>query len=171
MADQTKKNLQEAFAGESRANRLYLAFAEEAAQEGFPNIAKLFRVVAESETIHAHNHLRAMGVVKSTGENAEAALKGEMDEINDMYPMFMDQAQRDANNDALKTFYWANEAEKTHAEFYERAVEALKQGQDLELKDLYICSVCGWTVEGTPPEKCPVCGEGKDKFRLTGQFT
>ncbi len=168
MADQTKKNLQEAFAGESQANRRYLAFAEKAAQEGFPNIAKLFRVVAESETIHASNHLRAMGVVKSTKANAEAALEGEMDEINDMYPMFMDQAQRDADNDALKTFYWANEAEKTHAEFYEKAVEALEQGQDLELKDLYICSVCGWTVEGTPPEKCPICGESRDKFRLPG---
>jgi rubrerythrin len=166
MPDQTKKNLQEAFGGESRANRLYLAFSEKAAHEGFPNIAKLFRVVAESETIHALNHLRAIGAVKSTRENAETALKGEMDEINDMYPMFMDQAQRDRNNDALKTFYWANEAEKTHAEFYERAVGALKQGQDLEVKDLFICSVCGWTVEGTPPEKCPICGESRDKFRL-----
>jgi rubrerythrin len=168
MADQTKKNLQEAFAGESQANRLYLAFAEKAAQEGFPGLAKLFRVVAESETIHAHNHLRAMGVVKSTRENTDAALKGEMDEINGMYPMFMDQAKRDADNDALKTFYWANEAEKTHAEFYEKALAALKQGQDLQLKELYICSVCGWTVEGTPPEKCPICGETKDKFILPG---
>ena len=94
MADQTKKNLQEAFAGESQANRLYLAFAKKAAEEGFPNIAKLFRVVAESETVHAHNHLRAMGTVRSTVENAKAALKGEMDEINAMYPMFIDQAQR-----------------------------------------------------------------------------
>ena len=165
MTDQTIKNVWEAFAGESQANRRYLAFAKKAADEGFPNIARLFRAVAESETIHANNHLQALKGVKSTAENLESALRGEADEYTSMYPMFMDQAKRDANNDALKSFFWANEAEKTHARFYERALDVNKKGEDLELKDLHICSVCGYTVEGDPPEKCPTCGQGKDKFK------
>ena len=164
MVDQSKKNLKEAFAGESQANRRYLAFAQVAAEEGFSNIARLFRTVAESETIHAHNHLKAMGGIKSTMENVEESWRGEKDEYSTMYPMFISQAKRDANNDALKSFFWANEAEKTHGDFYERALNALKQGKDLELKDLYICTVCGYAIEGTPPEKCPNCREGKDKF-------
>ncbi len=164
MSDLTKKNLKEAFAGESQANRRYLAFAQAAAEEDFPNIARLFRTIAEAETIHALNHLRAVGGLRNTLENLEAALKGETDEISGMYPMFMDQAKRDADNDALKTFFWAIEAEKTHADLYEKALAAAKKGEDAELKDLYICVVCGYTVEGPPPEKCYTCGEGKDKF-------
>ena len=165
MADQSIKNIKEAFAGESQANRRYLAFADKAQEEGLTNIARLFRAVAKSETIHAHNHLRAMGGIRSTVENVEEAWQGEKDEYTSMYPMFIDQAKRDSNNAALRTFFWANEAEKTHGEFYERALKAVKQKDDLELKDLYICTVCGYTVEGAPPEKCPTCGEGREKFR------
>ncbi len=165
MADQSTKNLKEAFAGESQANRRYLAFAKKAEEDGFPNIARLFRTVAESETIHALNHLTAMGGIQSTVENVEEAWQGEKDESTGMYPMFIDQARRDANNDALNSFFWANEAEKVHGEFYERALEAVKGGEDLELKDLHNCSLCGYTVEGEPPEKCPACGKGKDMFR------
>jgi rubrerythrin len=168
MTELSKKNMQEAFAGESQANRRYLAFAKKAEEEGFKNVARLFRAVAESETIHAMNHLKAMGGIKSTLENLEGSLKGEQDEFTSMYPMFMDQAKRDVNNAALNTFFWANEAEKTHGEFYEKAVDSLKGGKDVELKDLYICSVCGYTVEGSPPDKCPTCGKGKDKFHLVG---
>jgi rubrerythrin len=165
MTDQTKKNLKAAFAGESQANRRYLAFAQKASEEGYPHISRLFRVIAESETIHATNHLKALGEIRSTQQNVQNALTGEVDETTTMYPMFMDQAQRDANSDALNSFYWANEAEKTHAEFYERALDALKQGKDLQLKDLYICSLCGYTIEGSPPEECPTCGKGKNEFR------
>jgi rubrerythrin len=168
MTELSKKNMQEAFAGESQANRRYLAFAKKAEEEGFKNVARLFRAVAESETIHAMNHLKAMGGIKSTLENLEGSLKGEQDEFTSMYPMFMDQAKRDVNNAALNTFFWANEAEKTHGEFYEKALDSLKGGKDVELKDLYICSVCGYTVEGSPPDKCPTCGKGKDKFYLVG---
>jgi rubrerythrin len=165
MTDQSIKNLKEAFAGESQANRRYLAFANKADEEGFPNIARLFRAAAESETYHAHNHLRAMNGIKSTLENAQEAWKGEKEEYTDMYPMFMDQAKRDGNNDALKSFFWANEAEKVHGNFYEKAVNALKDGKDLELKDIHVCSVCGFTIEEEPPEKCPVCGQGKENFK------
>jgi rubrerythrin len=166
MSDQSNKNLLEAFAGESQANRRYLAFADKAEEEGYPNIARLFRAAAESETIHAINHLRAMGGIKSTLENAKEAWQGEKDEFTGMYPMFMDQAKRDANNAALQSFFWANEAEKEHGEFYEKAVTSLKDGNDLELDELYVCSVCGFTVEGTPPDKCPTCGQPKEKFEL-----
>lgn len=166
MTDQTIKNMWEAFAGESQANRRYLLFAKKAADEGLPNIARLFRAVAESETIHANNHLEALKGVKSTAENLESALTGEADEFTSIYPMFMDQAKRDANNEALKSFFWANEAEKTHGRFYERALDVNKQGEDLALKELHICSICGYTVEGAPPDKCPTCGQSKDKFKL-----
>ena len=165
MSDLTKKNLKEAFAGESQANRLYIAFARAAAEEGFPNIARLFRTIAEAETIHAHSILRALGGIGNTLKNLEGALKGETDEISGMYPMFMDQAKRDADNEALKAFFWTYEAEKTHAHLYEKALAAAKKGEDADFKDLYICEVCGYTVEGPPPEKCYTCGEGKDKFK------
>ena len=165
MSDQSKRNLKEAFAGESQANRRYLAFAKRAEEDGFPNIARLFRAIAESETIHAFNHLKAMGGIRSTEENVEEAWQGEKDEYTGMYPMFMDQAKRDGNNDALSSFFWANEAEKVHGDFYEKALGALKGKQDLALKELYICSVCGYTVEGEPPDKCPACGKGKEMFK------
>jgi rubrerythrin len=165
MADQSTRNLKEAFAGESQANRRYLAFAKKAEEDGFPNIAKLFRTVAESETIHALNHLRAFGGIQSTAENVKEAWQGEKDEYSGMYPMFIDQAKRDANNDALNSFFWANEAEKVHGEIYEKALAAVEGGKDIDLGDLHICSICGYTVEGEPPEKCPACGKGKDMFK------
>ncbi len=168
MTDQTKKNLAEAFAGESQASRRYLAFAIKAEEEGFNNLARLFRAIAESETIHAHNHLKSMNVVKSSLENVEEAMKGETEEFTSMYPMFIDQAKRDANNDALKSFFWANEAERVHADFYESALASLKQGKDIEAADIHVCSVCGNTVRGELPDKCPVCGEPKDKYFQPG---
>ena len=166
MTTQSVKNMLDAFIGEAQANRRYLAYAAKAREEGYPHLARLFRAIAESETIHAINHLKAAGEVKSTIENLEAALKGETQEFTSMYPMFMDQAKRDADNAALKTFFWANEAEKVHGGFYERGLGTLREGKDLVLEDLHICTVCGYTVEGYPPDKCPVCGEKRDKFKL-----
>ena len=164
MADLTKKNLGEAFSGESKASQRYKAFAKKAEEDGYSNIARLFRVISESETIHAYNHLANLGGLRSTLENLDEAWKGERDEYTSMYPMFMDQAKRDADNDALKTFFWANEAEKIHSDFYEKAITAVKQGNDLELDALHVCSVCGYTLEGEPPDKCPICGKGKENF-------
>ena len=164
MSNQTHKNLKEAFAGESQANRRYLAYSKKAEEQGYDNIARLFRVIAESETIHALNHLDALGAVKTTLENLQESLKGESDEITGMYPMFINQAERDADNAALNSFFWASEAERTHADFYEKAVAALEAGKDMELGSLHICKVCGYTVEGDPPEKCPTCGKGKEEF-------
>ncbi|MFZ0450628.1 MAG: rubrerythrin family protein [Desulfatiglandaceae bacterium] len=164
MSNQTHKNLKEAFSGESQANRRYLAYSKKADEEGFTNMARLFRVIAESETIHALNHLNALGDVKTTAKNVKDALKGETEECTGMYPMFIDQAERDADNAALNSFFWASEAERTHADFFEKAVNALKEGKDLELGDLHICKICGYTVEGEPPDKCPTCGKGKEAF-------
>jgi rubrerythrin len=164
MSNQSTQNLKAAFAGESQANRRYLAFAKKADEEGYPNIARFFRAAAQSETFHAFNHLKAMDGIKSTLENAKEAWQGEKDEFTDMYPQFMDQAKKEQNNAAFKTFFWANEAEKVHGSFYEKAVKALEKGTDMPLNDVYVCSVCGFTVEDTPPEKCPVCGQPKERF-------
>lgn len=166
MSNQSFKNLAEAFAGEAQANRRYLAFAKKAEEDGYPNIARLFRLAAESETLHAINHLKAMDGINSTLENVKEAWQGEKDEFTEMYPMFIDQAKRDKNNKALKSFFWANEAEKVHGAYYEKAVKALEDGSDMELGDVYVCGVCGFTVEGTPPEKCPTCGQGKENFSI-----
>ncbi|MBO8181581.1 MAG: rubrerythrin family protein [Archaeoglobus sp.] len=161
----TEKNLEDAFAGESMANRKYLAFAKKAEEEGFKNAAKIFRTAAESETIHAMNHLKAMDAIKSTLENLKAALDGETYEKLGMYPKFIEEAEKDGNKRAERTFKWALEAEKVHADLYSRAVKAVEEGKDVEVGDLYICEVCGYTVEGNPPEKCPVCGARREKFR------
>jgi rubrerythrin len=166
MANQTKRNLEEAFVGESQANRRYLAFARKASDEGFSNVARLFRAVAEAETIHANNLMETMGEVKSTEENVKNAMSGEAEEYTSMYPMFIDQAERDGNSKALNSFFYAKEAEKTHGDLFEKALASLKEGKDLELKEVYICTVCGYTVEGPPPSKCYTCGEGKEKFAL-----
>jgi rubrerythrin len=166
MESLTRRNLRQAIAGESEANRRYLAYAQKADDEGFKNVARLFRAIAATETIHANNHLRAAGEIQTTLENAQKALRGEVEESTGLYPMFMDQAKRDADNEALTSFFYASEAEKTHADLYEKAVDALNKGHDMDLGKIYICKVCGYTVEGNAPEKCYTCGEGKEAFVL-----
>ncbi|MCK4780014.1 MAG: rubrerythrin family protein [Candidatus Lokiarchaeota archaeon] len=161
----TEEGLKEAFAGESQANRKYLAFAQKADQEGFPQIAKIFRAAAAAETVHAHNHLRVLGGIKSTKENIQAAVEGEHYEFTKMYPEFLEAAKNEGNKDAERTFNYANEVEKVHHKLYEAALEAVENGKDLEKNDIYICPVCGYTHEGEPPEKCPVCGAVKKVFK------
>jgi rubrerythrin len=157
-------DLKAAFAGESQANRKYLAFAKKADQEGFPNVAKLFRAAAEAETIHAHNHLRAMAGIKNTIENLKEAIGGEFYEFTNMYPEFIDDAIEEKNEAAKRTFNYANEVEKIHHKLYEKALDSVEKGKDIESKTMYICSVCGYTHEGEPPEKCPVCGAVRKAF-------
>lgn len=160
----TMDNLKSAFAGESQANRKYLAFARKAEEEGHPQVAKLFRAAAEAETIHALNHLRIMGEIKGTKENVGSAVAGETYEFKSMYPDYIEVAKAEGNAQAAWSFEVANKVEKVHADLYSKAEEALKGGKKLPEKDFYVCSVCGMTVEGTPPEKCPVCGAPKSKF-------
>lgn len=161
----SEENLKTAFAGESQANRKYLAFAEKADKEGFPQIAKIFRAAAEAETVHAHNHLRELGGIKSTKENVRAAIEGEHYEFTKMYPEFLDDAKEEVNKGAERSFKYANEVEQVHHKLYTKALGAVESGKDLEEQDVYICPVCGYTHEGDPPDKCPVCGALKKVFR------
>jgi rubrerythrin len=158
------EGLKKAFAGESQANRKYLAFAQKAEKDGYPQVAKLFRAAAAAETVHAHNHLRAMGGIKSTTENLKEAIGGEFHEFSSMYPEFIEDAKADSNKEALRTFNYANEVEKVHHKLYEKALKSVENGKDLETTDIYVCSVCGYTHEGQAPEQCPVCGAAKKAF-------
>jgi rubrerythrin len=153
--------LKEAFAGESQANRRYLAFAQQAEKEGYPQVAKLFRAAAAAETVHAHAHLRALGGVKGTAENLKVAIAGETHEFKHMYPEMIAAAQAEGNKTAEQSFAYANEVEKVHAGLYEKALANL--GQQAEV-DYYVCSVCGYTAENHPPDKCPVCGAAAKAF-------
>jgi len=158
----SEANLMEAFAGESQANRKYLAFAKKAEQEGFQQVAKLFRAAAEAETVHAHNHFRELGGIKGTRENLEAAISGESFEFQQMYPKMLREAEEEGNKKAIKTFTYANEVEKVHADLYKKALEKLGGNSDSEY---YVCQICGYTAEHEAPDKCPVCQAGKNSFR------
>ena len=158
---QTEKNLLEAFAGESQANRRYLAFAKQAEKEGYTQAAKLFRAAAEAETVHAHAHLRALGGVKSTAENLQEAISGETHEFTEMYPTMIDDAIKDGSKAAERSFTYANKVEKVHASLYQKASDNL---DTLAEADYYVCSVCGFTCENEPPDACPVCGAKSTAF-------
>jgi len=158
----TEENLQEAFAGESQANRKYLAFANKADKEGFAQAAKLFRAAAAAETIHAHAHLRALKGVGATAENLKEAIAGETHEFKNMYPQMIKDAEAEGHKAALRSFQYANAVEKIHAELYQQALDSLEAGP--AEYDYYVCSVCGHTHAKEAPEKCPVCGANANAF-------
>jgi len=160
---ETEKNLKEAFAGESQANRKYLAFAQKAETEGYRQVARLFRAAAEAETVHAHTHLRTLKGVKSTLENLREAVSGETYEFKSMYPPMIEKAKAEGNEAAVRTFTYANEVEKVHAALYQKAIDNL--GKPQTDVDYYVCSVCGYTVEKEAPEECPVCKAKKKVFK------
>ncbi len=155
--------LREAFAGESQANRKYLAFAEKADKEGYPQVARLFRAAAEAETVHAHNHLRALKGIRSTKENLEEAIGGETHEFKEMYPEMINAAEGEGNQAAKRTFQYANEVEKVHAQLYQKLLDTL--GPSQETYPYYVCPVCGHTAEKEPPDVCPVCGAKREMFK------
>ena len=157
-------SLKNAFAGESQANRRYLAFARKAEEEGLTQVAKLFRAAAEAETVHALNHLRILGEIKSTAENLDTAISGETFEFKKMYPEYISIAKKEKNSQATWSFDVANKVEEIHAGLFSKAIEAVKNKKELTETDYYVCSVCGNTVEGKAPEKCPICGAPKTKF-------
>ncbi|MDH7484863.1 MAG: rubrerythrin family protein [Anaerolineae bacterium] len=161
----TKDNLQAAFAGESQAHMKYLIFADQAEKEGFPDVARLFRAIAFAEQVHATNHFRTLGKIGQTAENLQAGIDGETYEVNEMYPAFRAVAELQEEKGANRSMSWALEAEKVHAGMYEQARQAVLSGKDAEVGEVYICEVCGWTVEGELPERCPICGARKEKFR------
>lgn len=161
----TQQNLQAAFAGESQANRKYLAFAIKADAEGFPQIAKLFRAAAAAETVHAHAHLRVMKGVADTKQNLQEAIAGEAHEFQEMYPAFIQEAEAEGHKAALISFRNANAVEKTHHDLYSAALATLLAGKDLAAAAIHVCDVCGHTHVGEAPDKCPVCGAPKAKFK------
>ncbi len=161
----TKDDLQNAFAGESQANRKYLAFAKKADEEGHAQVARLFRAAAEAETVHAHSHLRAMGGVNSTKENIQEAINGETHEFTEMYPKMIEGAKGEGNKKALQSFEFANNVESIHANLYQKALDNLGNNENV---DYYVCQICGNTVENSAPDKCSICGAAGSRFLKVG---
>jgi rubrerythrin len=159
--DKSIDNLKAAFAGESQANRKYLAFAEKADKEGFPQVARLFRAAAAAETVHAMNHLKALKAIGATADNLKEAIAGETTEFREMYPAMIAAAKAEGHQEALRSFEFANTVEQTHAQLFQKALANLNKK---ELVEIYVCSVCGHTVEGEPPDNCPVCKALKKFF-------
>jgi rubrerythrin len=159
----TEQFLKEAFAGESQANRKYLAFAAKADQEGFPQVARLFRAAAEAETVHAHSHLKALNGIHSTRENLQAAISGETHEFKTMYPEMIEAAKAEGQKAAERSFNYANLVEKVHAQLYQKLLDNL--GKSQEIYFYYVCPVCGYTSEKEPPGTCPVCGTKAEMFK------
>ncbi|MBT3315264.1 MAG: rubrerythrin family protein [Anaerolineae bacterium] len=158
----TTENLKEAFAGESQAFQKYTAFAAKAEKDGFANIARLFRLTAQAEQIHAAGHLKALDGVGSTADNLQAAIDGETYEAESMYPPMLEQAEAEGHK-AKRMFKYAVEAEEVHAELYGKALEAVKEGKDIDT-DFFLCPICGHIEFGAPPEKCPICNVPGSKY-------
>lgn len=168
MKKMTEENLRAAFAGESQAHMKYLIFADEAEKRGRTNTARLFRAVAFAEKVHATNHLKALGALGDGPGNLGVAIDGETFEVEEMYPTYAATAEMQQEKAALRSMNWALEAEKVHAEMYGEAKKAEEGGSDVELGVVQVCDLCGWTVEGDAPEKCPLCGARKERFKAFG---
>ncbi|MCX8014742.1 MAG: rubrerythrin family protein [candidate division WOR-3 bacterium] len=164
MKEMTKKALSEAFAGESMAHMKYLIFAEVAEKEGFINVARLFKAIAFAEFVHARNHARNLDYIKQTDGNLQTGIDGETFEVNEMYPAYLAIAVLQNEKGAELAINYALAAEKIHAELYKQAKVNVQKGEDIKVDEIYICPICGYTHIGVPPEKCPVCNAGKDKF-------
>ncbi len=159
--NQTLKNLMTAFAGESQANRKYLAYAKKAEKEGKLNAAKLFRAAAEAETLHAMKLYELAGKVGTTADNLQDGIAGETYEYKEMYPEFVKEAEASGNKAALTAFTYAMKAEEVHAKLYKEALENLDQTDEVFY---YLCPVCG-NIEKAVPEKCSICGVSGDRFK------
>ncbi|WP_457751665.1 rubrerythrin family protein [Thermococcus sp.] len=162
--EMTRKFLEEAFAGESMAHMKYMIFAEQAEKEGFPDVAKLFRAIAYAEFVHAKNHFIALGKLGKTPENLQVGIEGETFEVEEMYPVYKNSAEFQEEKEAVRSMHYALEAEKIHAQLYEDAKKKAEEGQDVKIKKVYICPVCGYTAVDDAPERCPVCGLPGEKF-------
>jgi rubrerythrin len=159
----SEEGLKEAFAGESQANRTYLAFAEAADREGYAQVAKMFRAAAEAETVHAINHLKALKGIKSTKENLQAAIGGETHEFKSMYPQMIADAKTEGNKEAQRSFEFANAVEQIHAKLYQSLLDNLDKSK--ETYPYYVCPVCGYTSEKEAPDSCPICGTKGKMFK------
>ncbi len=163
----TEENLRTAFAGESQANRKYIAWSEKAKKDGFPNVARMFKAISEAETVHALNHWNALGMVKSTSENLQGAIDGEHYEVTEMYPPMVEQAKKEGHKQGERSTNFALQTEKVHEKMYRTALERVKAKKDIEKVDYWICPVCGYTFEGPEselPDNCPICKAKKESF-------
>lgn len=165
MGERTEKNLMEAFAGESQANRRYLFFAAKADKEGLPQVARLFRAAAEAETVHAYNHFNAMTGIGSTLSNLSAAVIGEHQEFSTMYPGMIETAKDEQAANALRSFEWADAVEKVHYKLFQEALASVKDNKEMDAGSYHVCQLCGNTVLGDAPDRCPVCGAPASKFK------
>ena len=166
MKAMTKENMQAAFAGESQAFMKYTAFAAQAAKEGKPHIARIFEAIAYAEQVHALNHLKELGVICSTADNLQVAIDGENFEVDEMYAAYLSVAEAQEEKGAKRSMTYAVEAEKIHADIYGEARKKALVGQDMEIDEVYICPVCGFTHIGEPPDRCPVCKLKKESFKV-----
>lgn len=164
MREMTKKFLEDAFAGESMAHMKYTIFAEDAEQKGLKKLANLFRAIAYAEFVHAKNHFKVLGKMGEVADNVKTGIEGETFEITEMYPVYKNTAELQSEKEAVRSTHYALEAEKIHAGMYTKALELVQQGKDYDAGVIYICPVCGYTVENEAPERCPVCGVPKDRF-------
>ncbi|MCS7096537.1 MAG: rubrerythrin family protein [Candidatus Bathyarchaeota archaeon] len=165
MRKMTEENLEKAFAGESQAHMRYLIFAEKAEEEGFPNVARLFRAIAYAEQVHAKNHYGTLGLIRESAENLQAAIDGETHEVEEIYPAYSTVAKLQGEKGAQRVMEWALQAEKIHAGMYQKAKQAVESGKDIKMGPIFICKLCGYTVEGEVPDRCPVCGAAKERFQ------
>lgn len=161
----TKENLMAAFAGESQANRKYLAFARKAEKDGFKNVGRIFQAIAEAETIHALKHFEIAGKIGDTLENLQAAAEGEHYEFSEMYPEFIKAAEAEGDKKALQTFEYANAAEKVHGGIFNELKVLVAKGADAEDKTAYLCPVCGWVGFDPTPDNCPICNAASKTFK------
>ena len=165
MKKMTEDNLKSAFAGESQAHMRYLIFADKTEEEGFPNVARLFKAIAYAEQVHATNHFKTLAMLKGTADYLQAAINGETYEVNEMYPAYKAVAELQEEKGAQRSTDWALQAEKVHAGMYQKAKQAVERKEDITLEAVFICEACGYTVENSAPDRCPVCGAPKEKFR------
>ena len=165
MRKMSEDNLKNAFAGESQAHMRYIIFAKKAEEEGFPNVSRLFKAISYAEQVHATNHFDVLGMIRGSTDNLQTAIDGETYEVNEMYPAFNTVAKLQEEKGAQRTTDWALQAEKIHASMYQKARQAVESSKDIKLGTVYICDSCGYTVEGEAPNRCPVCGATKEKFR------
>ena len=179
MRPMTAANLRNAYGGESMAHMRYGIWGDKAEKDGYPNVARLFRAIASAETVHATSHFRELGSdlgdalcasggvfgLGSTSQNLQGGINGETFEITEMYPVYFESARFQQERGAERSFLFALSGEKTHAELFEKAKGHVDAGKDVELGPVQICSICGWAHEGEAPDKCPICGAGRDKFQ------
>jgi rubrerythrin len=161
----TEASLKAAFAGESQAAEKYMVFAEQAEDEGLPNVAKLFRAISFAETRHARNHFRVTGGVGATADNLKAAFEGESFEIDEMYPAYQEIAKVQKNTQAGRSIKYALKAEMDHKWMYDDARRSVLEGKDVADRQVSVCLICGHTVIGDVPDKCPVCAAAKEYYK------